>query len=547
MCVCVCVLRFVSLYEANIISAQWKKMKAEGGLEYRHYTELQKKDQKRHKDELDAYQHFFWSRPHHIQDVWQSVFAFCDLATLHVLLSVSHEWKQWVKTTPSIAQAITATTSEYIMIICASDLSVHVGSIRPSVDEENNILNVHPACLLVLTTYCPNLQVLECTLMPSRAPPSFPANLQELDLNFPWDDPEDDDTDVLATQFHTTLRAMHQCKLEKLTLRGWNRAYSVSALASLKHLTYLRLTSSTIIWTDNLIREIRALSGPIELDLNIFTPSIAKKLLATPHALEWTGLTCVDEFNETMAALFTTLHGLTGLDIFYLAMPHIDFAMDMPHLTSLCLGTADTHTQFDVQRIFDTLSRLVNLKKLHIHDDAFDDEEDHDEEDDGVADNDSNHNDEPLYYNDNEVPERIVYPRQGNTENREPEELPRVPSRPLSSLVFSDDHLAVCLATMTRLCVLELDNAAHLKSLKFLSVGSLSHTLEQLCLKNFRTRLPVQEIKHVFLLKQLQSLELRNAFDAHIGPVAEMLLQPSAQCSVLPCLDTFSHEWSKEH
>jgi hypothetical protein len=108
---------------------------------------------------------------------------------------------------------------------------------------------------------------------------------------------------------------------------------------------------------------------------------------------------------------------------------------------------------------------------------------------------------------------------------------------------LTSDHLAACLSHMPLLTSLYLwDAAAALNSLRFLSSGPITRSLQKLVLVEFSPRLPLAELSHVHALSSLRELTLFSAFDRPLDEETQRLYKPPPSM-LLPSLNCFSHEW----
>jgi len=111
------------------------------------------------------------------------------------------------------------------------------------------------------------------------------------------------------------------------------------------------------------------------------------------------------------------------------------------------------------------------------------------------------------------------------------------------ALRFTSAQLSACLPRLSLLSSLELESAAALTTLSFLTLGTLRHTLTALHLRDFLRRLPLAELQHVLYLRALRSLTLSNVFDEPLGVTGLMFFKPPAQPLLMPDLKDFEHIW----
>jgi len=96
------------------------------------------------------------------------------------------------------------------------------------------------------------------------------------------------------------------------------------------------------------------------------------------------------------------------------------------------------------------------------------------------------------------------------------------------------------LAGMSELSCLGLFYWDELRSLRFLSTLPLAASLTELHVVGC-VALPLSELEHVYDLKRLSELVLRDAFDAPL-PVDELQQLASWSCPQLPLLCRFVHD-----
>ncbi len=105
----------------------------------------------------------------------------------------------------------------------------------------------------------------------------------------------------------------------------------------------------------------------------------------------------------------------------------------------------------------------------------------------------------------------------------------------------SSEQLASCLQRMPRLQSLQLGGLVPVRSLSFLSAGTLASTLTSLTLGDYRRQIPLVELQQVHGLTPLRSLTLaQQTFDDELSPFDQRIHSPPSLR--LPQLRRFVHE-----
>jgi hypothetical protein len=105
-------------------------------------------------------------------------------------------------------------------------------------------------------------------------------------------------------------------------------------------------------------------------------------------------------------------------------------------------------------------------------------------------------------------------------------------------------HLSACLPHMPLLTILSLSNATALDSLRFLSTGPITRSLQTLALYHCSQRLPLRELAHVHALSSLIQLTLVCSFDRPLDEQTKLLYTPPSVR--MPALRDFYYIWSPQ-
>jgi len=368
--------------------------------------------------------------------------------------------------------------------MAASSLGHHVSTLWFEDDAVTN----HPVTLHLVSQRLPQLRELDLTLRLTGAPLAFPAKLVKLTLSL---EREDDSAHSFASLFNGAMTAVARLdQLEDLSLTvpdgQWTAGCSLAPLVRLLSLRALFFEFESILpLSDAQVGELRALGQLETIKLEPLDAPLLIRLLGPPHALRWQGLGRLPIITDTIASLLARLP-LQTFDASYpgLRMPHCDWLAQMPQLTELTLRSSGL-MPLDVDRILQAVSGCARLRIL-----AF------------------------------------------------------IDSMDSRGFHFTSAQLGICLPRLTKLQTFQLSFAAGLTTLAFLAEGSLPRTLTELRLRFFSQRLPVSELQHVFQLRTLRVLSLRNVFDTSLGEAGELPFKPPIQPLLMPHLENFEHKWT---
>jgi len=418
----------------------------------------------------------------------ESVFAFCSLSELAAIIAVAREWQAAVLRMAPLGLRLNGCSSKQMALLCHSPLRRHVAFLDclGSCD-----IFVSPERIHLMSHRLPQLRELTVTVrppMPSGVALQFPPGLRLLRLVLQSE--KDDGNDVgFAELFNAALDAaasLEQLQDLQLHIRGLSHGRefpgSLAALTrarSLRHLKFALGGFQVPRFGDAHVADLRALVQLHTLAFNRVNTPLLRRLLAPPHALRWQELGGLWQLTKDDAALLVSL----SLRTLYanLAMPHADFLLQLPQLTTLRLSAAGQGPP-DTERILQAVGTCAQLRSLTLED-----------------------------------------------------------SESVNMLHLRSAQLGACLTRLPNLQELDLSGATELTTLSFLEVGSVRGTLIKLFLLDFSHRMPLSELQFVLQLRELQSLAVWDVFDAPLCAADLALLTPPTQSPLLPRLTKFSY------
>jgi hypothetical protein len=413
----------------------------------------------------------------------ESIFSFCSLEELTMLLRVSKEWATAVNSMHPLDARVPWTCRQNdsrLLRFCMSPLPRHVGTARLWQ------FPMSPSLLYNLTLRMTNLQELDCHFEGSWSPLVFPARLRELTLRFQaasdYNEPFSNKQHRELDEAIVAIAALPQ--LEELSLNAYKaRSCCLTPLVTAPALHSLTLNLPSDVFDSP--AAIDALRRMPHLRSLSFDPSAESftRMLQSPHAMKLEALRIESPFTAEFGKAIVRLPALTDLD-FPLGSLHTDFLRQMPNLRCLqLLFYPDLVVALDTDRIMHSLHSLTGLTELRIEEC-------------------NNH------------------------------------------LRYTADHLTTCLSHMPWLTGLHLSYPTALDSLRFLSSGPITRSLKTLHLTGFRTRLPLAELLYVHELSSLTELTLYRVFDRALDEYTQSLYTPPSR--LMPSLLEFVHYWEAE-
>ncbi len=224
------------------------------------------------------------------------------------------------------------------------------------------------------------------------------------------------------------------------------------------------------------VEQLRLMHQLRKLDCYLCTISLSA-LLALPHQLQLTELCYLDVKTDADSAALATLPSLAELVTSGTTLRHADFLQHLPALATLSLGFRQGGA-VQILRVMTALQTCTQLTELRL------------------------------------------WGRGG--------------------FDFTSEYLASCLERMPRLQSLSLQDCDALRSLSFLSVGTLAATLVKLEIISLTKGIPLAELNYVIALQSLRTLCLdKRTFDADFNDFMLQLYTPPSR--ILPALQTFDY------
>jgi hypothetical protein len=424
----------------------------------------------------------------------ESIFAFCSVTELASVLRVSKDWAAAVQSMRPLDGQVGYMQSDLLQHLCASRLARHVGSLfcsmwpigAPAPPLSDTALVEVAQRMVNLRRLAWKSSVIADTVAVLESRFVFPVRLRHFGLQVV---PANKEAPPSASSWSRALNAAIEAiaslaELESLALTAEDaRSCDLTPLLrapALRDLTLVLnqdvLESPTVVETLRCMPHLRSLS---------FEPSALgfARMLQTPHKMK------LDTLNLSLLPL-TAEHGdaikqlstLTDLR-FVLNSEHTDFFQQLPNLHSLQMHGGQSTVLPDAARIMQSLHSLTGLTEL------------------GLG-------------------------------GKVREEMPH-------HFHFTSNHLAACLPHMPLLTKLLLMGASALNSLRFLSSGPITQSLQELDLGSFTVRLPPSELTHVHALSSLTKLTLRSVFDPPPDESTLALYAPPSR--LMPSLQSFWH------
>jgi hypothetical protein len=408
-----------------------------------------------------------------------------------LLLSVSKDWAAAVHSMRPLDAKIKDVLDDlFLLSLCNSPLARHVGSLCVPFSFSPSTLDAVSS-----SRHLSNLRSLDCILEGSwipSVPQPFPPRLRDLRLFLESVGDEDEGYGYVEdASFHlddAVLRAVAALpQLQDFSLSAMQaRSCSLAPLLSAPSLHTLKLElDKSVLESGSNIATLRTLPHLRSLDCNLSAAGFMR-LVQLPHTIQLDTLHARTALTEERAAVaLVQLSQLTDLS-FKLGTPHTDFLRLLPNLRRLELDFKQRLVTPNADRIMHSLHALTALSSLIIV---------------------------------------------GNSRHDA-----------VHRMRLTSDHLAACLPHMPLLHTLCLwDAAAALDSLRFLSSGPITRSLQKLVLVDFSPRLPLSELSHVHALSSLRELTLLSVFDRPLDEETQRLYKPPS--TLLPSLSCFSHKW----
>jgi len=414
----------------------------------------------------------------------ESIFAFGSLSDLHSLMRVCHQWQATVL---SMAPRQLEKTFSYWNLPSPSGASAKtLGRHVSKLHFKDSSTPLEANRLLQLPLRFPNMSGLHCKLDESSSSsvgsplPQFPATLTELSLSLKtWNT-------VQGLQQVIDAIAQQLPHLTSFTLRHYNSIVAVAA--SISFAPFIRLPKLTALdmslyhTPERQLHEIRSLpqlrsfSCPSGLTVSRFVGDVD-----APHGLKLTSLGGLHLETEADADALRRLPTLTTFSSDWFRLPHADFLVSLPVLSSLWLVLDDAKVGEAIPRILNGLTRCSQLTRLSLCMDGT--------------------------------------------------------SGPVSC---TSAQLGDVLKCLPQLQALILWDHPQLGSLSFLSVGTLATTLTSLDLRGSSKSLPLVELRHVHPMRQLRSLKLsRGLFQDTFNAYMRQMYTPPSY--LFPALQIFEY------